>query len=92
MPDAENSTSRPSDAPAPSRTVVVASRASAIWEAIVRFQISSYSANSSALTRPASSPGRANESPAGRIASWASWAFLTFRSYFRGVSDTKAGP
>ena len=41
VPEAENSASRPSAARAPSRTVAVVPRASAICEATVRFQISS---------------------------------------------------
>jgi hypothetical protein len=41
VPDAENSASRPAEDVAPSRTVAVDPLASAIWEATVRFQISS---------------------------------------------------
>ena len=41
VPLAENSTARPSGSVAPSRTVAVEPRASAICEATVRFQISS---------------------------------------------------
>jgi hypothetical protein len=41
VPLAENSTLRPSVAAAPSRTEAVEPRASAIWLATVRFQISS---------------------------------------------------
>ena len=43
VPEAENSASRPSArrVTAPSRTVAVEPLASAIWEATVRFQISS---------------------------------------------------
>ena len=36
------------------------------------------SLNSSGLSRPRSDSGKGNGWPAGRIASWASWAFLTF--------------
>ena len=41
VPHAENSASRPSAVVAPSRTEAVEPRASAIWQATVRFQISS---------------------------------------------------
>jgi hypothetical protein len=34
----------------------------------------------------------ANESPAGRIASCASWAFFTLRVYWRGVGCTYSSP
>ena len=47
VPDALNSASLPFVAVAPILTVVVAIFASTICEATVRFQISSYSANSS---------------------------------------------
>ena len=50
----------------------------------MRFQISSYRANSSPRSSPATWAGVRKRSPAGRIASWASWAFLTFFSYSRG--------
>ena len=63
---------------APSRTVTVSPVASVICDAMVRFQISSYTRASLALTSRATSSGERNESPAGRMASWASWAFLTF--------------
>ena len=49
--------------------------ASRIWEAMVRIQISSYSRNSSPR-RPVWA-GVWNLSPAGRMASCASWAFFT---------------
>ncbi len=52
--------------------------ASFIWDATVRFQISSYRRNSS-LCRPVSA-GVRNASPDGRIASCASCAFLTLLS------------
>ena len=77
VPDAVNSASVPSAAVAPSLTVVVATCASAICEATVRFQMRSYSANSSALSSPETSPGVRKTSPAGRMASWASCAFFT---------------
>ena len=60
----------------PIRTEAVEPRASAIWEATVRFQTSSYSRNSSPRSSPATWAGVRKESPAGRIASWASCAFL----------------
>ena len=41
VPEALNSTTRPSPSVPPSLTVAVEPRASAIWEATVRFQISS---------------------------------------------------
>ena len=72
VPLAENSTSRPSPEVAPKRIVAVVPRASAIWLAIVRFQIKSYKANSSPTSSPATSAGVRNTSPAGRIASCAS--------------------
>jgi hypothetical protein len=51
--------------------------ASAICEATVRCQISSYSRSSSPDSSRASSPGVRKTSPDGRIASCASWAFFT---------------
>ena len=76
MPEADSSTARPSAAVAPIRTLAVVPRASAICEATVRCQISSYSRNSSPRSAPATWAGVRKESPAGRMASWASWAFL----------------
>ena len=61
------------------RTDTVVPTASAICEARVRCQISSYRRNSSAESWPANDPGVRNVSPDGRIASWASWAFFTLR-------------
>ena len=62
------------------RTWALVPVASVIWEATVRFQISSYRRSSSPeMARPACS-GVRKDSPAGRMASWASWAFLTLRS------------
>ena len=61
-----------------SRTVTVSPVASVICEAIVRFQISSYTSASARLTSRATCSGERKESPAGRMASCASWAFLTF--------------
>ena len=80
VPLAENSASRPSLLVAPMRIVAVVPFASAIWLATVRFQIKSYSANSSPTNSPATSAGVRKTSPAGRIASCASCAFLTLRS------------
>ena len=76
VPDADSSASRPSVLVPPSRTVAVKPRASAIWVATVRFQISSYRRNSSPPSDPATWPGVRKESPEGRIASCASCAFL----------------
>ena len=63
---------RPSALSTASLTVVVAILASTICEATVRCQISSYSANSSRLTEPETSPGVRKLSPEGLIASCAS--------------------
>ena len=57
------------------RTLTDSPVASFICEATVRFQISSYSRNSSPLSPVCA--GVRNRSPAGRIASCASWAFFT---------------
>ena len=59
------------------RTVIVWPSASFICEAMVRIQISSYSRNWSPVSLVWA--GVWNVSPAGRIASCASWAFLTLR-------------
>ena len=74
VPEAENSASRPSVATAPRRMVAVEPLASPIWEATVRFQISSYRRNSSPESSLATWAGVRKESPAGRMASWASCA------------------
>ena len=66
--------------------------ASAIWDATVRFQIKSYKANSSRESSGANSPGVLNVSPAGRIASCASCAFLVLPVYARGESATWSAP
>ena len=92
VPDAVNSTCRPSVLSAERRTVVVAVCALTICDATVRFQIKSYSANSSPTSSPAISAGERNESPEGRIASCASCAFFTLRSYSRGLSGTYSLP
>ncbi len=75
LPEAENSTSRPSAEVPPTRTVTDWPTASFIWEATVRIQISSYSLKSSPV-RPVSA-GVRKRSPEGRTASCASCAFLT---------------
>ena len=59
------------------RTEIELPTASVICEAMVRRQISSYSLNSSVDSSLATSPGVRKLSPAGRIASCASCAFLT---------------
>ena len=79
-PVVENSAFSPVDDVPAMRTVSDWPRASVICEATVRCQISSYSRSSSPPSSRASSPGVRHESPAGRIASCASWAFLTFFS------------
>ena len=56
-------------------TVIERPSASVIWEAMVRIQISSYSRNWSPVSRVWA--GVRKVSPAGRMASCASWAFLT---------------
>ena len=94
-PVAENSTSLPPPevlASPETVTFMEVPRASAIWEATVRCQISSYSLNSSASRTLARAPGVAKRSPAGRIASCASWEFLTLRWYWRGASATYSEP
>ena len=60
--------------PVSTRIVAVYPRASAIWEATVRFQIRSYRASCCLDRDEATSPGVRKWSPAGRIASWASCA------------------
>ena len=77
FPLALHSASVPSAVRAPSRIVELVPRASAIWLATVRCQISSYSRSSSPETSRASSPGVRNTSPDGRMASCASCAFFT---------------
>ncbi len=83
-PLAENSASCPCATPsgtsAVRRICALVPVASFIWEATVRFQISSYRRSSSPdSSRPACS-GVRNVSPEGRMASWASCAFFTLRS------------
>ena len=74
-PELLNTTSSPVVAVAPMRIDTELPLASFICEAIVRFQISSYS-RSSSPDRPVCL-GVVNFSPAGRMASCASCAFLT---------------
>ncbi len=74
VPDALNLAVRCWPSGAENSSVVVLILASAICEATVRFQIMSYSTQSSPTSSPVSCPGVRNTSPAGRIASWASWA------------------
>ena len=67
-------------------------RASAIWLAIVRFQIISNKRNWSLSNSLRTDSGNRNGWPAGRMASCASWAFLTFAAYVRGASGKNSGP
>ena len=92
VPDAENRTSVPSDAVAPRRTEAVCPRASAICEATVRFQISSYRRNWSPESSLATCAGVRKWSPAGRMASWASWAPFALLAYTRGASGMYSAP
>ena len=92
VPDAANSASRPLDAVAPNRTDAVEPVASAICEAMVRFQINSYSRYSSLESVPRTASGVRNVSPAGRIASCASCAFLLLEAYVRGAEGTYSVP
>ena len=78
LPLAVNTWGRPSAPVAVISSVVRSSLASAIWEATVRFQISSYRRASSGGSD--SDCGRWPKS-VGRIASCASWAFLTLVWY-----------
>ncbi len=75
LPEAPNSAVSPAVDWPVTRTETDWPAASFIWLATVRFQISSYSRNWSPDRRV--SPGVRNVSPDGRIASCASWAFLT---------------
>ena len=95
VPDAENTVSTgPSGvvAVAARRTDAVCPRASAICEATVRFQISSYSLNWSPDSSRATWAGVRKWSPAGRMASWASCAPFAFDAYTRGLSGTYSDP
>ncbi len=73
-------------------TVSVEPLASAIWLATVRFQINSYNANSPCVSFPLRELGRWNTSPAGRIASCASWAPFDLPVYTRGFSGSVCAP
>ena len=92
VPDAANTAARPSLVRAPIFTDAVDPRASAICEATVRFQISSYSRNWSPDSSRATCAGVRNESPAGRMASCASWAPLLLEAYNRAAAGTNSGP
>ena len=76
VPDAVNSAVPCSAVAAEIVTEAVDPRASAICDATVRFQMRSYSLNSLPRSTLLSSDGVRNVSPDGRIASWASCAFL----------------
>ena len=76
----ENTASSPVLAVPPSRTVTERPSASFIWEATVRIQIVEPEL---VPLRPVCA-GVRKFSPAGRIASCASWAFLTLEVYVRG--------
>ena len=93
-PEAANSVRRPSTVVAASRAAMLSPLASLICEATVRFQIRSYSLASSdpGPTARATESGSVKRSPAGRIASCASWAFLTVLVYTRGLSGRYDGP
>ena len=58
------------------RMEMVRPTASSICDATVRFQMRSYSDSSSLRSSPFTWSGVRNVSPAGRMASWASCAFL----------------
>ena len=91
-PDARNTACSPAlDVPA-RRNVRLRPRASGIWLATVRIQISSYNDCSSRLSSPRTCSGVRNRAPAGRMASWASWAFFTLLAYVRGAGGRYAWP
>jgi len=92
VPEAANSTSSSLADVAPMRSETVRPTASSICEASVRFQTRSYSACSSRESSDFTSSGVRNVSPAGRMASCASWAFATARPYLRGFWGTYSGP
>ena len=66
-------------------------RASAIWEATVRCQISRYSANWPLSNAPATRSG-VRMAEVGRMASWASWAPRCLVLYRRGCFSAYAAP
>jgi len=80
LPDVPNSQASPVVVSTPMRTDVEFPTASVICDAIVRRQISSYRRWSSVDSSPLSWSGVRKTSPAGRIASCASWAFFTLRA------------
>ena len=87
-PEASNSTSVPSSTVVPARTLVDSPRAGAIWEASVRAHTSWYtSCWSRSRTSATTSSGVRQRSPAGRIASCASWALATLPVYCMGRED-----
>ncbi len=61
--------------PASRSALTVSNTACSIWQAMLRFQISSYSLRCSSVSLPWISSG-ARAAEVGRTASWASWAFL----------------
>ncbi len=86
-PEALKTASLPSPEVAPTRTDMLSPLASAICEATVLFHIKSYKAASSAPTSPPSFSG-VLKSPAGRMASCASWAPLAcLPEYFLGPGE-----
>ena len=92
MPLAVNSASRPSSVRAPTRSCTVSPVQSVIWLASVRFHTSSYSRASGFGTCLATVFGSAKASPAGRMASWASWAFFTLLAYTLGLGGSTCCP
>ena len=90
LPVALNSTVSPALEVPSIRTVTDSPTAFFIWEATVRFQMSSYKRNSGPDSPVCA--GVRNSSPAGRIASCASWAFFTFLVYTRGLSGRWSAP
>ena len=96
VPLAVNSATVPSSSPsaifASTVTEAVCPLASAICEATVRFQMRSYSRSSGPRSDFSSSAGVRNVSPAGRMASCASCAFLLLEAYTRGFSGTVSAP
>ncbi len=80
VPDAPNSAFSPADESPAIRSETVWPFASAICEATVLIQISSYRRCSSRVSSRTTSCGVRKTSPDGRTASCASCAFFTFRS------------
>src|SRR6056297_1309764 len=77
--------------PALISTVVASKIACAICDATVRFQISSYRRIWSELRKDLRDPG-VRIRPVGRIASWASWAFLLLLRKKRGFAKAYSVP